>query len=738
MNISYIIQALLRKKWLIILCTLIAGGATFFFTRNTPKKYKSTAQISTGFTVSEEIKLSDEKFNLPQIDVKFNNAIENITSPKVLSLLSYRLMLHDLKSTEPFAKLNKDEKERESKLNINKDKVILTLNNKIDSLQILSPAVELEKNILAYLDIYKYSTGSLLEGLTVARYQRTDYININYVSKNPQLSAYVVNTLCTEFRRFYGTEQKERTDISAVALDSLLKVKKADLDKKVEAKNSFMSSSGVLDIGLEGSNKLGQVGTFESQLIEEQANQQNISHQIKELQRLIQEANSKGVTSIKTPTVSNNALNNSEYIELRKQYNELNLEYQRKGSNDYEIKKRLDELSDKMRKLNFSSTRPLTNNNSAEVSISELEQRKIILEGQLKAINTKISMLQSKISQLNGGLSGMASKGANIQQMDKEIEMATAEYREANDRYNMALKMNEPLPGIFKQAIIGEPALRPEASGRFMMIALSLVAAFVISCIVIIAIEFLDQSVKTPSHFQRISGLPLLGTINHVKFQGKSILDNNSLFDGKENRDNIFRELLRKLRFELENSKKKVYLFTSTEPNQGKTTLIQSLAYSLSLSKKSVLIVDTNFCNNDLTNANDAIPSLEKFNLTGKEFELSDADSFISKTSIEGVDIIGCQGGDYTPSEILPKNHLLNYLTELKVKYDYIFLEGAPLNHYTDSKELVQYVDGVIAIFSADAVISAADRKSIQFLNDNKGIFIGAILNKVQGADLRF
>ena len=37
--------------------------------------------------------------------------------------------------------------------------------------------------------------------------------------------------------------------------------------------------------------------------------------------------------------------------------------------------------------------------------------------------------------------------------------------------------------------------------------------------------------------------------------------------------------------------------------------------------------------------------------------------------------------------------------------YDYIFMEGAPLNGYSDSKELVQYADGVIAIFSATSEI---------------------------------
>lgn len=740
MEISYVFRALMRRKWIIIISTVVALVAAFFFTKNAKKKYNSFAQLSTGFTVSEEIKLSDERFNLPQIDAKFSNAIENITSPKVLSLLSYRLLLHDLKDPKPFTTLTEKEKEKEKALKVDKAAMTRLLQNKLDSIQILSPTIPEENKLQSLIDLYKYSTGSITASLKVARYQRTDYINIDYTSENPYMSAFAVNTLCSEFKRFYGFDQRERTDVSIVALDSVVKAKKAALDLKIAQKNQFMSSEGVVDVGLQGSSNLGQVSTYESQLIEEKANESNLSFQVAELQTLIQNARAKGVTVIASPDAKpGTTSSNYEYLQLKKQYNDLNDEYLKKGGNDTELKAKIDEVNRKIQRLSLNSGGRTGGTGASQegvISVDELVQRKIGFEGQLKATRQKIGAIQSRISQLNGGLKGIASKGANIQQLDKEIEMAQVDYRDASDKYNLALNINSPMPGIFKQTISGEPALRPEPSKRMMMMAVAAVVAFVLSSIVVIAIEFFDQSVKTPSQFQRLTNLHLLGTVNRVKLQNNNILDRVTIFDGKENRDNIFRELLRKLRYELENSRKKIYLFTSTEPQQGKTTLIQSLAYSLSLSKKKVLIIDTNFCNNDLTIATKATPMLEKFSVNGKPFETKDINSYITKTAAEGVDIIGCEGGDYTPSEILPKNHLLNYLDQLREEYDYIFMEGAPLNGYTDSKELVGYADGLVAIFSAEAVFSAADRESIAFLNENKDKFIGAILNKVQESNL--
>lgn len=198
-------------------------------------------------------------------------------------------------------------------------------------------------------------------------------------------------------------------------------------------------------------------------------------------------------------------------------------------------------------------------------------------------------------------------------------------------------------------------------------------------------------------------------------------------------RDNVFRESIRKLRYEIEKGDKKIYLFTSTKKGQGKTTLIQALAYSMSLSKKRILIIDTNFCNNDLTVQLNAVPVLEKMS----SFSLEKV-SLIEQVKNLSIDIgvgsvyaIGSEGGDYTPSEILPRENLLHHLHGLTDEFDYIFLEGPPLNDFSDSKELAQFVDGVIGVFSASESIKQIDKESIKFFKELNGKFCGAILNMV-------
>lgn len=737
MDFTYIIRALLFRKWVIIIATAIAIASAFVLTRNLKKEYLSIAQLATGFTVSESPDPS-QGINFFQSELRFNNAIENISSPKVIGLVSYKLLLHDLQSPEPFTVL---EPEESDKLKFDKNKVIELLSSHLDSLELLSTVLAEEKEVLGLLDIYHYSTEAINKNLDISRFQKSDYINVEYRSEKPLLSAFVVNTVCEQFRRFYGINETQRTSLSITTLDSLVKYRREVLDQKLAAKEQFMISSGLVDPGLEGSSKLGQISTYESLLIEEKSVRQNQSYKVRELDNLIKNAQSRGITSIAAPRDLSQNANvgvNSEYLRLRKQHSDLYEEYLKKGGNDPELKGKLDEISQSMTKV-ILLERDIPEKGTGEdiVTLDQLVQKKIDAQAQLEASNQKIRDIESKLSQLRGSLSGVAASTAATNQFDKEIELASKEYTAVKDQLSVALNFNEIRQDNFKQTITGQPASKPLPSKRLILLAFSGFSAMFLSSLVIILMEVFNNSIRNPSQFLRLSDLKLLGTIPRTKLGGMNVLEKIAAFDEEEkSRNNTFLELLRKLRYEIENSGHSIFLFTSTEPQQGKTMLIQALSYILSLGKKRVLIIDTNFCNNDLTVGTNASPVLENFELNGKPFNPSDIEKLVTHSFISGIDIIGCKGGDYTPSEILPKNHLLKYLSHLRSEYDYIFLEGAPLNEFTDTKELLPYVDLMIAVFSAEKNFTAADKESIKFLVKNNEKFLGAILNKIDEQNL--
>ena len=728
MEFIYLFKALNKRKWIILLCVVIAVAAAYVLTMNETKQYKSVAQIATGYTSGDELNLNDDRFNVPQIEAKFSNLIETFNSPRLLSFLSYNLLLHDLTQKPAFTNLTSKQASNPLEAYMGKEEVIKILNNKLDSGKSLNKEVPKEAIILNYLYLYGYDIESIKSNMNVARVPKTDFVNISYISENPELSAYAVNNMVTDYQIFYLQNRRQISDTSIASLDSVVQQKKAYLDQKIAAKSNFMTSRGIVDVTMEGSSKLEQINSYQSQLTTEKGNRENLQYRIGELSRLIKEANSG------TRTTTGNSGDNLDYILLKKQYSDSYNEYIRKGGNDPVLKKHLDDLKARMQQLQPSgSSDPATNNTSY---VDDLKQKKLDAEGELKSSNQKISSIQAMISSLKGGLTGMASEGAGVEQLEREIQLASAAYTKAKERLSAAINASETGANKIRQTMMGQPALTPENSHRALKIALAGGCALFLSSLVVMLLAFVDNSIKTPSNFNSLTHLQLLWSINKIKMK-PNVLEEAELFhEGAGRKDNVFLEQLRKVRYEIENSGKKIFLFTSTEPQQGKTTLIQALAYSLSLVNKRVLIIDTNFCNNDLTSHLSAQPVLEQFHANGHQFTAHDVDNLITRTSVPGVDMIGCKGGNYTPREILPQNHLLHYLPQLTNVYDFIFLEGAPLNDYTDTKELIQYSEGVVAVFSSEASLTPIDKESISFFKENKEKFLGAILNKVQYENL--
>lgn len=192
----------MKKKWVILGAALIAALIAFVFTRNQQKKYKSFAQISTGFTQTEEIRLNPTDDNgaaYNEADIKFNNVLITATSPTVISLLSYTLILHDLQSPYPFRHVSEKDRQSRTYQTLNKVDAIRVFSSNLESMSPLTPYRAGDRQLLELLDMYGYDYKDLISNLAVYRLQRTDYIQIEYLSDNPLLSAFVVNTLYQQF-----------------------------------------------------------------------------------------------------------------------------------------------------------------------------------------------------------------------------------------------------------------------------------------------------------------------------------------------------------------------------------------------------------------------------------------------------------------------------------------------------------------------------------------------------------
>lgn len=726
-----------------------------FFISSMDKKYKSTAQIATGFTTDDAVKLNDGASNPFEINTNFINIIESMNSIPVMSLVSYRLALHDLGDTSQFRKFKPV---KDSQFDINDEKLNWAkaeFKERLDSFRTLNSVDEEDRILYEILKGFEYDHESLIEKLWIKRVSTSDFISVDFTSENPFLSALTVNTVCEEFIRYNKALKVDRSSESIEFLETLIKEKKRTLDEKTAMLNDFKVSNNVFNYSAESEGKISMITDYEISKETEEKNVKGLILSISSVEDKIQsygKLNQQEVVQV-----------NQRIIDLRRKISDLNS----LGSeaNTVELNRLRDELQLEVSRLEA------INKGTAAAEVKELEKERDQLKLQLKISQSNLSSIEQSLRKLKYDVSGFATKEARLADLERDVQFATEDYANVQDKYNTAKNKSLVIGNSIRQTLRGQPSYEAEPSKALLLMALSGVGSFVLCVIVILGMEYLDFSIRVPNRLERLTGLKNIGSVNFVKTKDFNL---RTIFLDKrlDKESEIFVHFLRKLRYEIQSSKSKVFLITSTQVGAGKSFMTICLSYTLSLVNKKVLIIDTNFRHNSLTKLllpkSDSIKLLERGSFGNEEklnednivnekykgrngfnFDESQADpgnfkqqkkddekSIIHNTEFQGVDIIGNIGGHDSPSEILAGRNFKEVIDNLVTQYDYILMEGPSLNEYSDTKELIDYADKVVTVFGAEATLGSLDKESVQYLKSVRGKLLGTVLNRVQFKDL--
>ena len=709
MDFTILFKEIWRKKWIIIIISIVSAALALFVSLDKKSLYKSTAQIATGFTPKSEAQLQ-QNYNAINADIRFNNTIQTMTSPIIVNLISYHLILNDLENNNIVPQDWYTDEQNKFIQSMDLAKAKLIYQEKLENIELLTKSDPEEKKMLDLLTYQKYDYESIIKRLVVKRINFSDYIEISFISEYPEISAFVVNTLAKEYIRYNESIVNNISSESISFYKELADKKKQELDRKLDELKIFKSRYQVINPTTESESRINQLAQY-------QTNRDNENKKLRSLELELERINSQ--LSEFGPQID--AVNNKLIIDLRNQINLLNSKILTSGRNNQIANDSLQRLRARLDEELFKSQSYQSNKD-----IKELINQKNQKETELLITQANLRFIDSSISQLRNTTTGYLYQEAEMSALDREIELATAEYTNAQEKFNMAKDASLTSQTSFKIILLGQPADSPEPSKKIIYTGLAGISSFSLSILVILILSYFDFSLRSPSRFSEITGLKLLGSINKLKNKKNLFL---SLWDTKSKSGDmlLIREQIKKIRYELEKNQSKVVLFTSTKAREGKTFTMLALTSVLQLKNQKVLLIDSNFKNNELSRFFNARPALESLNDKATE-----KNPIVTPVKGLNYDLVGSSGGNYSPSEILDENKLRNLIAQYKQEYDYIFLEGGALNEYTDSKELAGFVDNVIAVFSSSSSIKQPDKDSIDYLSSLDGKFLGAILNNVE------
>ena len=739
MDLLFLGKVLWRKLWILLSVPLIAGFAAYLFTMDMPDTYISKAQLATGFTINDQVQLTEEKFNSREADIKFSNLISAMNSGLSVNLTSYRLLLHDLDPANIPFHYPELEGFNPTPEEIEKVREVVA-----DKLKRFSPLTSTDPNfelINTFLIAYRYNYNDIKDNLTIERIPNTDFIDVYMAADNAALSAMAANAFCEEFIRYSESLKVERSSESVQFLADLTKEKKAELDRILQRQKLFKDQNNVFNLEGESAMKMGQLSVLETQAATTRSNIHRLELQIRRL--------NQDIARLNAPTTSNS---NQRILELRTQINEMNSRYITGGSNNQALLDSLEYLRGELRVAQDNSMREgalLADGYTVADLRAERDEKEIELQVQ----RDDLRMTEAKIRAINSSFSGYANKEAELAALQKEVDLASEAYNNALSKYNEA-RNRQLVSNNLRMIVVATPPVYPEPGVRLIIIGLAAFTSFVFCVLIIAGLELMDGAVRTPDKFKRMVNLPLAGVINRIDSRNFNIRTYFNQQNGDEETES-FKSLLRKFRHEIESMNAKVILFTSPKRKDGKTFTMFCLSYVLSLLDKRVLILDTNFKNNSLSQilgrgqSDLKVLDTKKHKLlvsaqgaTEKkvetEFEHENSYDLINPTKYKNIYIVGNSGGgSESPAEILSGRDFTNLVSLLADSFDYVLMEGAALNDYSDTKELVRYADKVVAVFSAETSIRQLDREAIQYFKSLGKKFGGCVLNRVDTKDLK-
>ncbi len=171
----------------------------------------------------------------------------------------------------------------------------------------------------------------------------------------------------------------------------------------------------------------------------------------------------------------------------------------------------------------------------------------------------------------------------------------------------------------------------------------------------------------------------------------------------------------------------KLFLITSPETGEGKSTTAANLAVSMAQKKEKILLIDANLRDPaiqdifDISNNGGLIDILE----SEEPFE-----EVVHQTRIENLDILTCGSFSTHFGELLGNKKMKNLLAKLSACYNVVLIDSPSVLMSPETSLLSTYCDGVILILKRGNTKVEKIKEAKKVLDIAGAKIVGAVMNE--------
>jgi len=348
------------------------------------------------------------------------------------------------------------------------------------------------------------------------------------------------------------------------------------------------------------------------------------------------------------------------------------------------------------------------------------------LSKQMASLEEDIERTEEAIAQLK------ESDSPSNQTERTRLESLLAQYRSS---YSSLLQSYEEVRlaevRALDNVIVVEPAEVPEHPVKPRTRMNTLLAA-VVGCMLAVGtaflIEYLDDTIKSPSEISEVLGLSSLAAIPRIP--GREIEDKLiAVGPSRSPLSEAYRVLRTNIQFSSPDKPLKTLLITSAGPTEGKSLTLANLGVVIAQAGQRVILVDCDLRRPILHRifrlSNDS-------GLTSALFdEDSEIDRWLQPTEVENLSVLTSGPLPPNPSELLGSQRMERLIEKLKAHAEVLLFDSPPTLAVTDAAVLANQVDGTILVIDAGSTRRGLAQRAKYDLNNVGAHILGVTLNRI-------
>lgn len=198
-------------------------------------------------------------------------------------------------------------------------------------------------------------------------------------------------------------------------------------------------------------------------------------------------------------------------------------------------------------------------------------------------------------------------------------------------------------------------------------------------------------------------------------------------------KDYAYEEAIKTLRTNIQfcGSNIRTVMFTSSVPNEGKSSITFALARSLAQTGKKVLLIDADIRKSVLVSRyqlEQDVYGLSQF-LSGQKT----LDEVLYSTNVEFLDVIFSGPFSPNPAELLEEQLFTDLVELAEEAYDYVIIDTPPITNVIDAAIVARVCDGAALVVESGAISYRIAQRVKQQMEKTGCRLLGVVLNKVGG-----